>query len=189
MPTLGIILYVIYTLHMTISDIHVYQDGWLVFGDQSYRCALGKNGIHHHKTEGDNVTPEGTFPLREVWYRPDHVAKITTKLPVRPITPEDGWCDEPTSKDYNRSVRLPFVGSHEELYRHDEVYDIVVPIGYNDDPPVVGAGSAIFMHVARAGYTPTAGCVALKEDDLIALLEAIEADTQIVTHASSRPSS
>ncbi len=93
-------------------------------------------------------------------------------MPVEPIAPEDGWCDDPLDGRYNRSVRLPYAGQHEELWRRDALYDIVGVLGWNDAPVVPGQGSAIFLHVARPDYTATEGCIALATPDLRALLAA-----------------
>lgn len=124
------------------------------------------------KTEGDGGTPVGRFPLRRVLYRPDRLDAPATGLPVEAIKPDQGWCDDPAHPDYNRPVRLPFADSHEKLWREDMVYDVIVILGHNDDPPVPGKGSAIFMHVARPAYEPTEGCVALALEDLLAVLAA-----------------
>jgi L,D-peptidoglycan transpeptidase YkuD (ErfK/YbiS/YcfS/YnhG family) len=59
------------------------------------------------------------------------------------------------------------------LWRDDNVYDLFAVVGYNDDPVVPGAGSAIFVHIARPGLTPTTGCVGLSVEDLVELLEYI----------------
>lgn len=140
------------------------------------RCALGRGGVRLDKTEGDGATPIGTWPLRRVWYRADRLGEAPrTGLPIRTIGEADGWCDDATSADYNRPVTLPQPARHERLWREDAVYDIVVELGYNDDPPRRGQGSAIFLHVARPGYAPTEGCVALARDDVLALLRACEA--------------
>lgn len=133
-------------------------------------CAIGRGGITKSKREGDGATPVGCWPLRRVLFRPDRVEAPKTRLPVAALSPEDGWCDDPSHADYNKPVRLPFPASHEALWRGDEIYDIIVILGHNDDPPVPGAGSAIFLHVARADYAPTAGCVALALADLRTVL-------------------
>jgi L,D-peptidoglycan transpeptidase YkuD (ErfK/YbiS/YcfS/YnhG family) len=93
-------------------------------------------------------------------------------LPVAPIAPDDGWCDAPGDPDYNRLVKLPHAGSHERMWREDDIYDVVVVLGHNDDPPVAPMGSCIFVHLARPGYPPTEGCVALTRADMDALLAA-----------------
>ena len=151
-------------------DIAVYPDNRLVIGALEMRCALGAAGVTRAKREGDKATPAGRFPLRRVLYRPDRTAPPGTALPVAAMKPEDGWCDAPGDPRYNAPVTLPYAASHERLWREDGVYDIVVVLGYNDDPPVAGKGSAIFMHVARPGYAPTEGCVALALPDLKAVL-------------------
>lgn len=135
-------------------------------------CALGREGVcaAAKKREGDGRTPAGLWPVRAVWWRPDRSPAPETALPTRPITPHDGWCDDPADPAYNRPVRLPYPSSAERLWREDGVYDLVVELGYNDDPVVPGAGSAIFLHLVRPGFLPTEGCVALAEADLRAFL-------------------
>jgi L,D-peptidoglycan transpeptidase YkuD (ErfK/YbiS/YcfS/YnhG family) len=135
-----------------------------------FRCAVGKGGRRHDKQEGDGATPIGLLPLRRVLYRADRLAVPACAVPREALAPSDGWCDDPGHADYNRQIRLPHPGRHEELWRADGLYDIVGVLGWNDDPVARGRGSAIFLHVARADYGPTEGCVALARGDLIALL-------------------
>ncbi|MBB3972987.1 L,D-peptidoglycan transpeptidase YkuD (ErfK/YbiS/YcfS/YnhG family) [Hansschlegelia beijingensis] len=113
------------------------------------------------KREGDGATPRADLPLRRVWRRADRGPRPATALAVRTTRPDDGWCDAPESPCYNRPVRSPFRASHERMWREDGLYDLVVELGWNDRPPRPGRGSAIFMHAARPGFAPTAGCVAL----------------------------
>ncbi|HAU28686.1 MAG TPA: hypothetical protein DCW68_01050 [Rhodospirillaceae bacterium] len=134
-------------------------------------CALGRSGITRNKKEGDGATPAGHFPLLRVLYRPDRIPAPKTGLPVFPIGPDDGWCDDPAHGAYNQPVSLPFPASHEQLWREDPVYDVIVVLDCNMNPAIPGKGSAIFLHVAREGLAPTAGCVALALPDLLALLE------------------
>jgi L,D-peptidoglycan transpeptidase YkuD (ErfK/YbiS/YcfS/YnhG family) len=94
-------------------------------------------------------------------------------LPIAPLGKHDGWCDEPDDPRYNQQVRLPYGGSHEELWRADHIYDLIVVLGFNDDPVVPGYGSAVFFHVARPAYNPTEGCVAVALTDLLAILEGV----------------
>ncbi|WP_340148560.1 L,D-transpeptidase family protein [uncultured Sneathiella sp.] len=169
-------------------DIYVTQKegsrGLLTYNDLAFDCALGKSGVTPAKREGDHASPEGRFALRKLLYRADRVAKPETILPAQAIDRNDGWCDDPDHEAYNRPVRLPFAARHETLWREDELYDLVVVLGHNDDPVVKGAGSCIFMHVARKDYGPTEGCVALEKADLLKLLAAIEGDTAIRIAAS-----
>lgn len=144
-------------------------------GARSFDCALGHSGLVADKREGDGGTPVGRFPFRRLLYRADRVPRIETRLPARHIEPSDGWCDDPASPDYNKPVRLPFAASHEEMWLASALYDLVVIIGHNDDPVVPGAGSAVFLHVARDDWAPTAGCVAFRREDLLTILSDVSA--------------
>jgi L,D-peptidoglycan transpeptidase YkuD (ErfK/YbiS/YcfS/YnhG family) len=155
------------------------------WGDRIMRCALGSAGIAADKREGDHATPTGLFAFRRVLYRPDRMAPPATGLPVSPLSAQDGWCDDPADPLYNRPVRLPYPARHERLWREDALYDLIVVLGHNDDPVVPGAGSAIFLHVARPDFGPTEGCVALDRENLLALLaEAGPGDRMAVAQAS-----
>jgi L,D-peptidoglycan transpeptidase YkuD (ErfK/YbiS/YcfS/YnhG family) len=153
-------------------EVVVHPDGRLLFEGRRLRAALGRGGVRALKEEGDGATPAGRLSLRRVLYRADRVPIPRTIVPREPIAAEDGWCDDPTHPDYNRQVRLPHGGHCEELWRSDALYDLVGVLGWNDSPVERGRGSAIFLHVARPGYAPTEGCVALALADLQALLGA-----------------
>ena len=145
-------------------------DGMLRFRGAEYRAAFGRGGIRTDKQEGDGATPAFSLPLRRVLYRADRVARPLASVPVEPLAPYDGWCDAPGDAAYNRMVRLPYGGRHEELWRRDALYDVIGVVGWNDSPVVTGRGSAIFLHVARPDFAPTEGCVALPLRELVALL-------------------
>jgi L,D-peptidoglycan transpeptidase YkuD (ErfK/YbiS/YcfS/YnhG family) len=147
-----------------------YQHGRLRWSQGSAPAAAGRAGVKADKREGDGATPAGTFPLVAVLYRRDRIAPPTSHLPVRPLAPSDGWVDEPADAQYNRLVQLPYPASAEQMWRDDELYDVLVIIGYNMDPVVPGAGSAIFLHVATPDFTPTAGCIAVSKDVLVGLI-------------------
>ena len=144
----------------------VTPDGNLVLGSETYRAALGWGGVRADKQEGDGATPVGLLALRSVLYRPDRLPSPACKVPVKALSPADGWCDDPAHAAYNRLVRLPFNASAEALWRADSVYDIIGILGWNDHPVRPGRGSAIFLHVARLDYAATEGCVALALDEL-----------------------
>lgn len=158
-------------------------------GDQAWPCAVGKGGIIGEKREGDGATPVGCWPMRRVLFRPDRVSAPVTVLPVAPLSPEDGWCDDPGDVHYNQAVRLPYAGRHERLWRDDGLYDILVVLGHNDSPPVAGCGSAIFLHVAGPGYAPTEGCVALAMPDLLTVLQTIDPDSCVCIDKDCVPAS
>lgn len=133
-------------------------------------CAVGRSGLVRLKREGDGGTPVGAWPMRYVLYRPDRMARPASGLAVFAVAPGDGWCDSPSDPRYNRPIRLPSESSAEGLWRADGLYDIIVVLGYNDDPPVAGKGSAIFFHLAREDFGPTAGCVAVRKPDMLKLI-------------------
>ena len=142
-------------------------------GERSFDCALGRAGLVADKREGDGGTPIGRFPFRRLLYRADRVAYIETRLPARHIERDDGWCDDPASPDYNKPVRLPHPARHEKMWLESQLYDLVVVIGHNDDPVVPGAGSAVFLHVARDDWAPTAGCIAFRRENLLMILALV----------------
>ena len=154
-------------------------EGRIAFGQAVRRAALGRGGIRALKREGDGGTPRGRFALREVLYRADRGPRPRTRLKLRAIRDHDGWCDDPADANYNRMVRLPSRWGAEGLKRADRLYDVVLVLGYNDRPRVRGKGSAIFIHLARPGLTPTDGCIALSRRDLVALLAQIGRDSTI----------
>ena len=138
-------------------------------------CALGRRGRRARKHEGDGATPVGSWQTLRVLYRADRIRRPMTGLPVKPIGRDDGWCDAPTDRNYNRPVRLPYAASAETLWRTDRLYDIVVVLSHNTRPRVRGFGSAIFLHVAKSGYAPTEGCIALRREHLLAVLRTLNA--------------
>ena len=142
-------------------------------GSEDFPCTLGRAGLVAHKREGDLATPIGRFAFRRLLYRADRVPHIETRLPTRHIDPADGWCDDPVDAAYNQPVRLPYPARHERMWLDSHLYDLVVVIGHNDDPVMKGAGSAVFLHLARADWGPTQGCIAFVRDDLLAILAQV----------------
>lgn len=151
-------------------DFSVTAAGFIAIGGRRVTCALGRSGVTRRKTEGDGATPAGCFALRRVLFRPDRIDPPLAAIPVLPLKPDDGWCNDPRDPAYNRPVTLPYPASAEALWRDDGLYDAMVILGHNDDPPIPGAGSAIFLHVASTDGAPTEGCVALALSALLALL-------------------
>jgi L,D-peptidoglycan transpeptidase YkuD (ErfK/YbiS/YcfS/YnhG family) len=144
------------------------------------RVALGRSGISALKREGDDSTPLGRFPIRLVLYRSDRVPRPRVPFPVRAIHDDDGWCEDPADRNYNRLVKLSPRSAADRLKRDDHLYDLVLVLGHNDRPRVKGKGSAIFIHLAREGFTPTAGCIAFCRRDLRALLGELRQGTEIL---------
>jgi L,D-peptidoglycan transpeptidase YkuD (ErfK/YbiS/YcfS/YnhG family) len=150
--------------------------GWLIAGPLVVPVALGRGGILANKREGDGGTPRGRFRLLRLWWRPDRASRPRTLLPVRPIARHDAWCEDPADRRYNRPIEA---SSGDHLWRDDHLYDLIVEIDHNTRPRIVGRGSAVFIHVARAGFAPTAGCVALDQRRLRLLLARLGPRTVI----------
>ena len=153
-----------------------HADGRFDLAARQVRCALGRGGVKPAaaKREGDGASPAGIWPMRRVLWRADRLARPVTALPLAAIAETDGWCDASGDPAYNRPVRLPDPASAERLWLAEAVYDVIVVLGHNDAPPVPGLGSAIFLHVAKPDYAPTAGCVALALEDLLQVLALAE---------------
>lgn len=156
------------------------REGRLILAHGVRRAALGRGGAAALKREGDGATPLGRFFIRQVLYRPDRMPRPRTRFPIHAIRPNDGWCEDPADPNYNRLVGLSPRSSADRLTRDDTLYDLVIVLGYNDCPRVRGRGSAIFLHLARTGYLPTAGCIALSRRDLLALLSELRQGSAIV---------
>lgn len=160
----------------------VYRAGFLTWPSGAARAACGRGGVRSDKREGDGASPAGTFPLVATYYRADRLAPPATGLPLTALRPDDGWVDDPADPQYNRLVSLPYPAHHEEMWRQDGLYDIVVVIGYNANPPVPALGSAIFLHVAAPDFAPTAGCIAVAGDVLVRLLGLLGPGSTITIH-------
>jgi L,D-peptidoglycan transpeptidase YkuD (ErfK/YbiS/YcfS/YnhG family) len=154
--------------------------GWLVAGGQAVPVALGRGGILANKREGDGGTPKGTFRPRQLWWRADRHPRPRTFLPVRAITPEDAWCEDPGSRHYNQPVRLDRGRGGDRLMREDHLYDFIVEIDHNSSPRIAGRGSAVFLHLARTDFSPTAGCVSMTKGAMLRLLARLGPETKIV---------
>ena len=155
-------------------NLKVHPDLRAEWNNKTMQCAVGRAGFTLNKREGDGATPIGIYPVREAFYRADRIPGPMTKLKCRPLSNADGWCDDDSDALYNQHVSLPYKAGHEKMMRQDGLYDLVVVIGYNDDPVVVGLGSAIFLHVAAPDFSPTEGCVSLARDDLVTLVGELQ---------------
>jgi L,D-peptidoglycan transpeptidase YkuD (ErfK/YbiS/YcfS/YnhG family) len=156
--------------------------GWLSVGSLTLPVALGRGGIKANKREGDGATPGGRFRLRRVWWRADRSARPRTLLPIKSIKADDAWCEDPTDRRYNRLIRLAPGAIGDRLWRSDHLYDLLIELDHNTRPRVAGRGSAVFVHVARPGLKPTAGCVALSAAAVRRLLDRLGPRTEIQIH-------
>jgi L,D-peptidoglycan transpeptidase YkuD (ErfK/YbiS/YcfS/YnhG family) len=154
--------------------------GLLGVGPLTFPVALGRGGILANKREGDGATPRGRFRLLRLWWNPERGTRPATHLPVRRIGPDDAWCEDPADGRYNRPIKIAPDGAGDRLARSDHLYDLIIEIDHNARPRIARRGSAVFIHVARPGLTPTAGCVAMPKSRLRWLLDRLGPRTQIV---------
>jgi len=155
-------------------------EGWLVAGSQVLPVSLGRGGIRANKFEGDGGTPRGTFYPVRLWWRADRHPRPRTHLPVRAIRPADAWSEDPDDRHYNRAVARAAGEDGDRLMRDDHLYDFIIEIDHNARPRVAKRGSAVFVHLARENFSPTAGCVGLTKSAMLRLLARIGPNTKIV---------
>lgn len=173
---------------ISLSAIHVRTrpgrrtQGVMRVGAWSLPVALGRGGVRANKREGDGGTPRGNFHPVRLWWRADRHARPAALLPVRRIGRSDAWCEDPADRRYNRPFRRSAAEPGDRLWRDDGLYDLFVEIDHNARPRVAGRGSAVFIHAARPGLAPTAGCIALKWDDLRRLVRLMTPKTRIIIH-------
>ena len=156
------------------------SQGWLVAGPWMIPVALGRGGIKANKREGDGGTPRGRFRPKRLWWRADRRPQPMTPLPVRRIRPDDAWCEDPADRRYNRPIRRSANEPGDRLWRQDHLYDLIIELDHNTRPRIAGRGSAVFIHIARLGFAPTAVCVALSAGTLARLLSRVGPKTRIM---------
>jgi L,D-peptidoglycan transpeptidase YkuD (ErfK/YbiS/YcfS/YnhG family) len=154
--------------------------GWLIAGPHSWPVILGRSGIKANKREGDGGTPRGSFRPKRLWWRADRHPCPPTLLPTKRIRVDDGWCESPQSRQYNRPIKVSPGRNADRLARVDGLYDFIVEINHNTRPRIAGRGSAVFIHVMRKDFAPTAGCIALTMPTLRRLLASLGPHTWIV---------
>jgi L,D-peptidoglycan transpeptidase YkuD (ErfK/YbiS/YcfS/YnhG family) len=154
--------------------------GLLTAGVQTWPVALGRGGIQANKREGDGATPRGRFRLVRLWWNPERGPRPATRLPVRRIAPDDAWCEDPADRRYNRNIKVAVGEPGDRLRRADHLYDLIIEIDHNVRPRIARRGSAVFIHLARPGLAPTAGCVVMPKSRLRRLLSQVGPDTWIV---------
>ncbi|MDA9838717.1 L,D-transpeptidase family protein [Candidatus Pelagibacter sp.] len=159
-------------------QIIIIKKDTLLYDEFKFKCSIGKNGKTSKKIEGDNKTPKGLYALGPLYYRKDRFPKLSTKLKKIEIMKNFGWCDDVKSKFYNKPIKTNINVRHEKLYRDDKKYDLLIPIEYNSKKPKKNKGSAIFLHLT-SNYKKTQGCVAIKEKDMLILLNLINKKTKI----------
>jgi L,D-peptidoglycan transpeptidase YkuD (ErfK/YbiS/YcfS/YnhG family) len=154
--------------------------GWLEVDGRTIPVALGRGGILANKREGDGGTPRGTFHPLRLWWRADRHVRPHTHLPIRVIGSRDAWCEDPADRHYNQPIRLTADEGGDRLRRDDHLYDFIIEIDHNMRPRIAGRGSAVFLHLARPQFAPTAGCVAMTRSSMLHLLQRLGPRTKII---------
>ena len=142
-------------------------------------AAVGRGGVRANKKEGDGATPAGIYPLVFGFYREDRIKLRPSRFPMRVLAPYDAWVDDPTDTGYNNLVTLPYPARTERMWRDDGIYDVLIVIGYNVNPVIQGAGSAIFLHIARPNFSATEGCIAVDRAVLVNLIPLLAPESSI----------
>ena len=156
----------------------IIKKRFLLYKGYKFKCSIGKSGIKKNKCEGDNATPKGIFSLGKFYYRPDKIKKISTNLNCKKIKKNMGWCHDSRNTKYNKEVNNKKIKNSEKLFRKDYKYDAFIVINYNSQPVIKNKGSAIFLHLTK-NYKPTAGCIAIKQNDFLKLIKMINNKTKI----------
>ena len=151
----------------------------LIVDDFKFKCCVGKNGLRSNKREGDKCTPKGKFKIGNLYYRPDKVKKPFTKINIKQIKKNMGWCDNSFSKDYNKQIDINKNTKSEKLYRNDYKYDYLIVIEYNTRKVRPHKGSAIFLHLTK-NYEKTAGCIAVSKKDFLIIIKIINKNSKII---------
>ena len=161
--------------------MHIYvSKKYLTYQNNKVKCAIGKRGIGKKQKEGDQITPRGTFKIKNILYRKDKINYLRSVIKKTQIKKNMGWCDDPKSKDYNKLIKYPFNYKSEKLYRSNNIYDIILVLDFNINPIKKNKGSAIFIHISNNNYSPTQGCVAIKKKELIKLTKFIDKKTKVI---------
>ena len=152
----------------------------LLIDEFRFKCSVGKEGFSRNKREGDYKTPVGIFDLGNIYYRSDRLEKPISKLKTTIIKKNMGWCDDPSTKYYNKLIKIKknLKISYEKLYRKDNKYDLFILIKYNYKKTLKNKGSAIFLHLTK-NYMPTKGCISIKKKDFLILCRLISKRTKI----------
>ena len=164
------------------SDRDAAPRGRLRAGACTFVCAIGSGGIRHAKREGDGATPAGRFACLGGFFNPQRAPRPRTLLPLRAVKRDLGWCDDPQAPAYNRLLRLPSRFSHENLWREDGLYDLILVLDHNFSRRAKYRGSAIFLHCARPDFAPTAGCIALSPAAWRRLLPRLSRNLLVIAH-------
>ena len=155
---------------------HVYHEKKKII------CFVGKNGIGSKKREGDFVTPKGKFKLKKIFYKKKELNKIKTRIPKTEIKKNFAWCTDSNNRKYNSLISKPMGCGYEDLFRKDNLYDIIIVLDFNYTSPKKYKGSAIFLHCSEIKTKFTEGCIAMEKRDLLKLIPHITLSSSLIIY-------
>lgn len=154
------------------ATVELYENG---VKKMAFEALLGRNGVAKmgEKKEGDGKTPSGKYPLTALFGNND----VNQKMPFIKTHPNLYCIDDSKSINYNRIIdankTVKDYDSFEYMLREDGQYDVGAVIDYNEKGEPM-RGSCIFIHIQKSDTSPTAGCIALRKEDIVKLLNAID---------------
>tara|TARA_B100001057_G_scaffold31160_1_gene28380 strand:+ start:88 stop:600 length:513 start_codon:yes stop_codon:yes gene_type:complete len=167
---------------MTIKIICKRKDKYnadFIYNKRVFKCFIGFGGIGRKLREGDGVTPQGIYTFDSLLYREDRVGNIKSPLRKIKIKKYSGWSSDPKDKHYNTIIKKPYHFFHEDLYRRDGCYDLILCLNFNLRNPKKYKGSAIFLHCLEENRKFTEGCIAIEKIHIIELIKKISKTSTI----------
>ena len=156
------------------------HEGSLLYNNKKIKCLFGFSGIGVKQREGDGITPKGVYSFTNVFYRADRTTILKTNINKRKILRNSGWSTDNADRNYNNFITKPYRFIHEDLYRKDDCYDLILTINYNYPNPKKNKGSAIFLHCLEKNRSYTQGCIAIRKRNLLELIKIITASTRLL---------
>jgi L,D-peptidoglycan transpeptidase YkuD (ErfK/YbiS/YcfS/YnhG family) len=167
-------------MNLFVKKSHRKNIAYVYHEKKKFICYVGKNGIGLKKREGDKITPKGRYKLINIFYRKRQLNEIRTKIPKIEIKKNFAWCTDSNNKSYNSLIRKPIGCEYEDLFRKDNLYDIIVVLDFNYTSPIKYKGSAIFLHCSENETKFTEGCIAMRKKDLLKLIPRITLSCNLI---------
>ena len=165
-------IYVIQTSKKNIAQVF--------FKEKKFECFVGKNGIGKKTREGDFITPKGSFKMKKIYFREERINLVQSGIPLKKIKKTYSWCVDPKNKNYNNFLQKPLNCEYENLYRNDNLYDIIIVLDYNINPIKKYKGSAIFVHCSEKNRKFTEGCIAINKNIILKIIREITPCSRLI---------
>ena len=169
-------------MNLFVKRSHTKNITYVYHEKKKFVCFVGKNGIGSKKREGDLITPRGKFKFKKVFYKKKELNKIKTRIPKTEIKKNFAWCTDSNSKRYNSLISKPIGCEHEDMFRKDSLYDILIVLDFNYTSPIKYKGSAIFIHCSENKTKFTEGCIAMAKKDLLELIPHITVSSSLIIY-------